>query len=127
MTVAENVALPLLLEHRTISQERQSRINELLELLGVAKKAGQYPHQLSGGEMQRVAIARALAHNPRLVIADEPTGNLDSTNAETVMQALENTWKQMGHTVLLATHSREAAAHASRVIEMRDGMLLNTL
>jgi ABC-type lipoprotein export system ATPase subunit len=126
LTVSENVALPLLLEHRTISQERQSRINELLAMLGVEKKASQYPHQLSGGEMQRVAIARALAHNPRLVIADEPTGNLDSANAETVMQCLEKTWKQMGHTVLLATHSREAADHASHVIEMRDGMLLKT-
>jgi putative ABC transport system ATP-binding protein len=126
LTVSENVALPLLLERRKMSAEIESRTRELLEMLGVEAKTRQFPHQLSGGEMQRVAIARALVHAPRLVIADEPTGNLDSANAENVLEWLERTWKQMGHTVLLATHSREAAARASRVIEMRDGMLLQS-
>src|SRR3990172_6734912 len=88
LTVTENVALPLLLEHSKMSAERQQTIAGLLDRLGLANKARQFPHQLSGGEMQRVAIARALAHQPRLVIADEPTGNLDSANAENVLQWL---------------------------------------
>ena len=126
LTVTENVALPLLLEHSKMSAERQQTIAGLLDRLGLANKARQFPHQLSGGEMQRVAIARALAHQPRLVIADEPTGNLDSANAENVLNWLMMISKELGHTVLLATHSREAASVASRVIEMRDGRLMNS-
>ncbi|MBI3934155.1 MAG: ABC transporter ATP-binding protein [Acidobacteria bacterium] len=125
LTVSENVALPLLLENTRMSDELRRRIAGLLEDLGLANKTRQFPHQLSGGEMQRVAIARALAHHPRLVIADEPTGNLDSANAANVLSWLAKISKEMGHTVLMATHSREAAAVASRVIEMRDGKLLN--
>ena len=125
LTVAENVALPLLLEHPKLAGESQERIDRLIETLGLSSKARRYPHQLSGGEMQRAAIARALAHNPRLIIADEPTGNLDSANAEQVLHWLRRISEEMGHTVLMATHSREAAAGASRVIEMRDGRLLN--
>ncbi|MBI4481161.1 MAG: ABC transporter ATP-binding protein [Acidobacteria bacterium] len=125
LTVTENVALPLLLEHRKMSGELEKGIADLLEEIGLAHKARHFPHQLSGGEMQRVAIARALAHHPRVVIADEPTGNLDSVNAESVLQWLAKISNQMGRTVLMATHSREAAAVASRVIEMRDGKLLN--
>ena len=75
--------------------------------------------------MQRVAIARALVHQPRFVIADEPTGNLDSVNADHVLQWLSRISAEMGHTVLMATHSREAAAYATRVVEMKDGRLLN--
>ena len=75
--------------------------------------------------MQRAAIARAMVHNPALIIADEPTGNLDNANAENVLGWLERAWKQMGQTVLMATHSREAASRAERVVEMRDGLLLN--
>jgi len=125
LTVTENVALPLLLEHSKLSGEMETGIAELLDEMGLAHKARHFPHQLSGGEMQRVAIARALAHHPRVVIADEPTGNLDSVNAESVLQWLAKISNQMGRTVLMATHSREAAAVASRVIEMRDGKLLN--
>ena len=104
----------------------EERMKTLLQTLDLEKQAKQFPHQLSGGEMQRVAIARALAHNPRLVIADEPTGNLDSGNAEVVLGWLAKISREMGHTVLMATHSREAAAWASRVIEMRDGQLLSS-
>jgi len=124
LTVMENVALPLLLEHARMTAELQQRITGLLADLNLAEKARQFPHQLSGGEMQRVAIARALAHSPRLIIADEPTGNLDSVNAENVLQWLARISRQMGRTVLMATHSREAASAASNVIEMRDGRLL---
>ena len=126
LTVAENVSLPLLLEHRKPSGEGAARAQELLETLGLADRAQHFPHQLSGGEMQRVAIARALVHQPRLVIADEPTGNLDNANAENVLRWLQRIANEMGHTVLMATHSREAAAFAARIIEMRDGRLLNS-
>jgi ABC-type lipoprotein export system ATPase subunit len=124
LTVMENVALPLLLEHRRLTEELQQRITGLLGDLNLAEKARQFPHQLSGGEMQRIAIARALAHAPQLIIADEPTGNLDSANADNVLQWLDRIARRMGRTVLMATHSREAASVAGRVIEMRDGRLL---
>lgn len=124
LTVAENVRLPLLLEHRKTSAEMEDRLTRLLGLSGITGKAEAFPHQLSGGEMQRVALARALAHNPKILIADEPTGNLDSANAERVLSLLRRASDEQGHAVLMATHSREAAAFASRVIEMRDGRLL---
>lgn len=124
LTVMENVVLPLLLEQMKMTEELNRRIAGLLEDLDLAGKARQYPHQLSGGEMQRAAIARALVHHPRLVIADEPTGNLDSANSENVLMWLRRISSEMGRTVLMATHSREAAAGASRVVEMRDGRLL---
>ena len=126
LTVSENVALPLLLEHRGNSDEGKERVRDLLTMLGLENRAKQFPHQLSGGEMQRAAIARAMVHKPALMIADEPTGNLDSANAENVFGWLEQAWKQMEQTILMATHSREAASRAERVIEMRDGTLLNS-
>ena len=93
--------------------------------LGLSDRARHFPHQLSGGEAQRVAIARALAINPAVIVADEPTGNLDSANAEVVLEWLRRIATERGNAVLMATHSPEAAAFASRVIEMRDGQLLN--
>ena|SRR5689334_1201263 len=123
LTVSENIALPLLLEHRTLSGKMAGRVEELLKMLGLENKAKQFPHQLSGGEMQRCAIARALIHEPVLVIADEPTGNLDSATAANVLGWLDHAWQQMGQTVLMATHSQEAACRAGRVIEMHDGSL----
>jgi putative ABC transport system ATP-binding protein len=125
LTVAENVELPLLLEQRRKTAKGEERVRSLLEVAGLAAKAAQYPHQLSGGEMQRAAIARALAHNPTVIIADEPTGNLDSTNAEKVLRLLQHMSREQGCAVLMATHSREAASYAGRVIEMKDGQLLN--
>ena len=124
LTVAENVRLPILLGGKPTTPEQEQHVQQLLELTGLEGKTTQFPHQLSGGEMQRVALARALAHRPGIVIADEPTGNLDSVNAETVLTLLSRICQQMHRTVLMATHSREAAAYASRVIEMRDGVLL---
>ncbi len=127
LTVAENVELPLLLglsEDGSGPQDsRQERVNHSLEMVGVHGKARHLPHQLSGGEMQRVAIARALINEPKVVIADEPTGNLDSANAEIVLRLLCQISGKMGHTVLMATHSREAAESASRVVSMQDGRL----
>ncbi len=127
LTVAENVELPLLLglsEDGSGPQDnRPERVNHLLEMVGVHGKARHFPHQLSGGEMQRVAIARALINEPKIVIADEPTGNLDSANAEIVLRLLRQISDKMGHTVLMATHSPEAAESASRVVSMQDGRL----
>jgi putative ABC transport system ATP-binding protein len=125
LTVMENVALQLLLEHSRMTEELQQRIAGLLADLDLAQKARQFPHQLSGGEMQRTAIARALAHDPRLIVADEPTGNLDSANSDNVLRWLARISGEKGRTILMATHSREAASVASNVIEMRDGRLLN--
>ena len=122
LTVAENVELPLLLDGAKAAGKARERVAELLQMVGVEGKARCFPHQLSGGEMQRVAMARALVHEPTVVIADEPTGNLDSANAETVLRLLQNI-SETGHTVLMATHSREAAEFASHVIAMRDGQL----
>ncbi len=124
LTVAENVAVPLWLDGKSRGDEVEQRTAGLLDLVGLGHKSPFFPHQLSGGEMQRVAIARALVHDPAVLIADEPTGNLDSSNAEVVLQLLDRISRQMGRTVLMATHSREAAAFASRVLSMRDGRLI---
>ena len=126
LTVAENIALPLLLESRKDSSGQQARTEELMAALGLRDRARHFPHQLSGGEAQRVAIARALAINPAVIVADEPTGNLDSANAEIVLEWLRRIATERGNAVLMATHSHEAAAFASRVIEMRDGQLLTS-
>lgn len=126
LTVSENIAVPLWLDGKNMTGEVQQRVANLLAMVGLAEKARVFPHQLSGGEMQRVAIARALVHEPAWIIADEPTGNLDSGNAEIVLQLLQRITREMGRTVLLATHSREAAEFASRVISMRDGRLMTS-
>lgn len=126
LTAAENVELPLLLDGKRVSPAIGQRVADWLDRVGLAGKAGHFPHQLSGGEMQRVAIARALIHEPGLVIADEPTGNLDSAQAEVVLRLLQQISREMGRTVLLATHSPEAAGFASRVVSMRDGCLVTS-
>ena len=126
LTVAENIELPLLLDGKKPSEVLRERVGSLLERVGLPEKARHFPHQLSGGEMQRVAIARALAPEPGVVIADEPTGNLDSANAEIVLRLLQQISRERGRTVLMATHSREAAEFASRVIQMRDGHLVTS-
>ncbi len=129
LTAAENVELPLLLDLKRMSPAAgaamRKRAAQLLELVGIADKASRLPHQLSGGEMQRVAIARALVHQPSLIVADEPTGNLDSASADIVLRLLQRIAREMGHTVLMATHSKEAADFANRVLSMRDGQLGN--
>jgi putative ABC transport system ATP-binding protein len=120
LTAAENVALPrLLMGHARADVDASAR--EWLGRVGLTHRAGHYPRQLSGGEMQRVAIARALAHSPALVIADEPTGNLDSENGRRILDLLTEVNQQTGVTLLLATHAPDLAAAAGRLIEMRDG------
>jgi len=120
LSVLENVALPLLLAGQS-GPEVMDRASDLLRDVGLGERGSDYPCQFSGGQMQRVAIARALVHQPQLILADEPTGNLDSTNGEKVLQLLSGLSRSNGVTVLLATHSRDAAASAQRVVEIRDG------
>lgn len=122
LTLAENIALPLVLQRRKHAEIEQ-RVNEAVALVGITARASAYPAQASGGEMQRAAIARAVVHDPAIVLADEPTGNLDSQNGELVLDLLARI-AQRGQAVLMATHSEEAAARAHRRVRMRDGRLL---
>ena len=120
LTVLENVELPLLLAgNRHASENARDR----LSWVGLEDKGGFMPYQLSGGQMQRVAIARALVHSPELLLADEPTGNLDTTSGKQVLELLWQSAARYGATVLLATHSAEAAAIANRRVHLRDGRI----
>lgn len=121
LTLAENIALPLLLDgHGPAEVERKAR--ELGALVGIEARLDAYPAQVSGGEMQRAAIARAVIHEPAVLIADEPTGNLDSGNGRRVLELLQHLHATSGMTILLATHAPEIAAAATRVLHMRDGV-----
>jgi putative ABC transport system ATP-binding protein len=121
MTVADNVELPALLAGATPRQARNRR-EELLAELGIADKAGMAPARLSGGEQQRVALARALANEPSLLLADEPTGNLDSSNTRDVLRLLRRA-HAAGQTILMVTHDARVASLADRVINLFDGMV----
>ena len=123
MSVLENVSLPLLLQG-VAPTEAEQRAEELIELVGLRERAGHFIHQLSGGEQQRTAIARALVHRPAVVIADEPTGNLDSHSAASVMELLEKIGRDALTTLIVVTHSDEVARAASRRLEMRDGKIV---
>ena len=122
MSVEENVALPLRLNGKSHS-EIQNRLNELIPRVGLRERAKHLPHQLSGGEMQRVALARALAHQPKVLLADEPTGNLDSANASLVMDLINQIHQEEELTLLLVTHSEQVAQMGTRRIQMRDGQI----
>jgi putative ABC transport system ATP-binding protein len=122
LTVIENVALPLLLDGANERQANQLAENLLIRV-GLENRASHYPAELSGGEMQRTAVARALIINPKLVLADEPTGNLDSENGEQVMKLLAEINRDLGVTIILATHSEEAAQFTRRIIRLRDGLI----
>ncbi len=124
LTVEENLLLPLELAGRLDARER-SRALDLLAAVGLEERLASYPDVLSGGEQQRVAIARALAHDPLLVLADEPTGNLDAETAGEVLALLERTVREAGKTMIMATHSREVAALADRVLRVQDGGLVS--
>jgi ABC-type lipoprotein export system ATPase subunit len=126
LTVAENVALPYTLQGQA-EKDVQVRVEELLEDVDLWVRRDHYPHEISGGEMQRVAIARALINRPRLVLADEPTGNLDSRTGLQVMEVMAQLSQRHRTTFILATHSSEAASYASRKMLMRDGSLSSTV
>ena len=123
MNVLENVSFPLLLQG-VPTAESEERAGELVTLVGLRDRASHFVHQLSGGEQQRTAIARALVHRPALLIADEPTGNLDSHSASTVLQLLERIAGERLITLIVVTHSEEVAQVASRRVEMRDGKIV---
>lgn len=122
LTVQENVMLPLAL-NRLAAAAARSRAQDLLGRLGLEHCGQRLPDELSGGEQQRVAIARALAHEPKLVITDEPTGNLDADTAEEVLDLLVANCREHGATLIMATHSREAAARADRTLRIQGGRI----
>jgi putative ABC transport system ATP-binding protein len=122
LTAIENVALPLLLDNKTM-KEITPKATELLQMIGLGHRLDHRPDQLSGGEMQRVAIARALVTDPLLILADEPTGNLDTKTGTTVLELLAQMAKERGHTILMVTHDPRAASFGTRLITLRDGLL----
>ena len=126
LTVLENVTLPLELTHRSESRrDGRNRAGALLEQVGLSERLNTYPDRLSGGEQQRVAIARALVHNPLMLLADEPTGNLDTEIGATVLSLLLEMIRGTGKMLLMATHAPEIANHADRVLHITNGALAN--
>ena len=121
LTVEENLRLPL--ELNRLGAEASDRIGELLDRVGLADRLKSYPDQLSGGEQQRVALVRALVHQPGLVLADEPTGNLDDETGRRVLELLADVVRAQGRLLLLVTHSLDAAGYADRIIHIEDGRL----
>ena len=122
LSALENVQIPLF-ESRLSPSERQARAAELLETVGIANRAGHLPSQLSGGERQRVAIARALANEPVLLLADEPTGNLDSQSGKEILDLFDRLHHERALTLIVISHSTEVADRARRVIRVRDGRI----
>lgn len=125
MTVEENIGLPL--KNQGISgEERKSRVREIMDRVGISHRAKHYPNQLSGGQQQRVAIARAVVGNPGVILADEPTGNLDSKNGHEVMELLAGLNRE-GATIVMVTHSQKDAQYAHRIINLFDGQIVDSL
>jgi putative ABC transport system ATP-binding protein len=123
LTVYENVELPLTYRQKMNSSERKDRVMEALERVGMAHRVRHYPSQLSGGQQQRVAVARALGGRPSILLADEPTGNLDSRNGEAVMELLQKLHSD-GATICMVTHDPRFAAHAQREVHLFDGKVV---
>jgi putative ABC transport system ATP-binding protein len=121
LTVVENIVVPLFYAGQ-VTRETRERCIELARLVGLAQRLDHRPSQLSGGQQQRVAIARSLVNNPRFMLADEPTGNLDSATTEENLQLLERL-NQEGRTIILVTHENEVAEHTKRTIMLRDGQI----
>ena len=120
LNVEENIVLPLNLDNTPPDKEF---LDELLKLTGLDAKRNNYPHELSGGQQQRVAFARALIHKPKLILADEPTGNLDSKNSREIISILKNSIKKYNQTLILITHDGSIAAQADRICRITDGVL----
>jgi putative ABC transport system ATP-binding protein len=124
LTVAENVELPLTYREDINKQQRETMVREALEHVDMAHRANHFPSQLSGGQQQRVAVARAISGNPSIILADEPTGNLDSKNAQMVMNLLEKLHNE-GATICMVTHDPKSAARSERMIEVFDGKIVS--
>lgn len=122
-TAFENIEMPMIFKGLR-ARERKTRVKELLDMVELGKRAHHKPNELSGGEMQRVAIARSLANNPRLILADEPTGNLDTKSGEEILKIFEILWKQ-GHTLVVITHNPGISKRAQKIISLRDGLIEN--
>jgi putative ABC transport system ATP-binding protein len=123
LSVYDNIELPLIY-NKVPSSERKKRVMEIAERLNIVHRLKHYPQQLSGGQQQRVAVGRALVTNPKIILADEPTGNLDSKNGNEVMELLTELHQQ-GATIIMVTHSNHDASYSERTILMKDGMILS--
>ena len=124
LTVLENITISLTKVKKLPEEESREKALKLLKRVGLENKANAYPSQLSGGQKQRVAIARAMITKPDIVLADEPTGNLDSESSEEVLRLLRESGERYNQTIIMITHSREIAETASRIIRMRDGKIV---
>lgn len=124
-TVKDNIAFPLVLLNKS-KKEIDEKVSELAEQTGITKLLDKYPYEISGGEKQRTAVARALVCDPQLVLADEPTGALDSKNSDQLMELFQ-TFNEKGQTIIMVTHSIKSAAKAKKVLFLKDGMIGNTL
>jgi putative ABC transport system ATP-binding protein len=125
LTAYENVELPLLL-HPLSRRERHDRVAAALSLVGISDRHDHYPRQLSGGQEQRVAIARAIVADPRIIVADEPTGDLDAASARAIMQLLTRLNQEIGKTLIMVTHDARSAAHATRTLHLEKGRLVES-
>ncbi|NOT63554.1 MAG: ABC transporter ATP-binding protein [Acidobacteria bacterium] len=123
LTAVENVSLPLRLQN-TAKREAEARALKMLNRVGLGERATHRPDQLSGGERQRVAIARALIFEPPILLADEPTGNLDSKTGEEILSLLDDLHREFNTTILMVTHNEEAARHCDRILRLRDGHII---
>lgn len=126
LSTEENMALPLLIDGQNVKQH-QEKIDRLLELVGLADRRSHKPDQLSGGQQQRVAIARAFVTEPAIVLADEPTGNLDSKTGGEILQLLRRSCDELGQTIVMVTHDAFAASFADRIVFLMDGLLVDRL
>lgn len=125
LTATENVSLPLRL-NGTSRKEAEKRANEMLARVGLVGRVNHRPDEVSGGERQRIAIARALIFKPPVLLADEPTGNLDSTTGQEILNLLDELHSELNMTILMVTHNEEAAQHCDRIVRLRDGKIVST-
>lgn len=121
LNVEENITLPLALDNREISKDK---VDEMLKLLGLFNRRGHLPNELSGGQQQRTSIGRALITNPTIILADEPTGNLDSKSSDEIVALLKKTNKELKQTIIMITHNMEIAKEADRIIKIEDGKIV---